>query len=146
MLKEKDDDAPRLVLREGIGACPQLRPASPGQVKARLWPPILRIVAVEVQAADAVFVEFSIQVVINPFTVNDIISFSLARSLHQTAALIARIKDIIPFSFLNLFSHLVTESVSIQILGRVLIQQTVAVRVVGPDRAAVTLGRVEIKL
>ena len=51
-----------------------------------------------------------------------------------------------PFPGLHLLPHLKDESVTVQVLGRVLVQQPVPVVVVRPDRAPVALGRVEIKL
>ena len=56
MLEEKKDHGPRLRLGKGIGTGPELRPAPAGQIQSGLGSPVLGIVPVEVEAADAVLV------------------------------------------------------------------------------------------
>jgi hypothetical protein len=54
--------------------------------------------------------------------------------------------DEFALSRLNLPPYLIAEPVTVQILGGVLVQQSVPVAVVGPNCAPVTLGRIEVEL
>ena len=64
VLEKEQDDGPRLGLGQRIFSRPALRPAAAGEVEAGHGPPVFGIVPVEVQAADAVFVDPAVAVVV----------------------------------------------------------------------------------
>jgi hypothetical protein len=146
VLEKKDDNASGLGFGQRESPGSELRPTPPGQIEAGFRTPILGVIAVEVKASDSVLIVFPVGIVIDPFAVDLEISFSLPDSFHQTAGFVFGIKNVFSLAFTNLFSHLKAEAIPVQILSRVLIQEAVSIAVVGPDRAPVGLGRVQIEL
>ena len=146
MFEQEEHHRPGLGFGEGILSRAALGEAAPGEIEAGHGPPILDVVAVEVQPSDAVLVETAVAVVVDPFGVHDIIALTRRGPFHQPPGFVVRIDDHRALARLDLFAHLQDEAVAVQVLGRVLVQQPVAVVVIRTDGAAVGLGGEEIKV
>ena len=145
VFEEEGEDGPRLGLGEGEIARPALGPAPPRQVLAGHGPPVLGVIAVKVQAADAVLIDPAVAVVVDPLRGNDVVALSVRRPLHEPTGGVVGIDDHGALAGRDLLPDLEDETVTVEILGRVFVEKAVPVVVVRPDRAPVRLGRVQIK-
>ena len=100
----------------------------------------------EVEAADAVLVRPAVAVVVDSLRGDDIIALAGRGPYHQPARRIGGIDHHRALARLDLLADLEDEAVAVEVLGRILVEQAVAVVVVRPDRAAVRLGRVQVQL
>ena len=146
VLEEEGEDGPGLGLGERILARSALRPAAAGQVAAGHGPPVLGIVAVEVEPADAVLVDAAVAVVVDALRCDGVIALARFGPLHEPARRVGGIDDHRALAGLDLPADLEDEAVAVEVLGRILVEEPVPVVVVRPDRAPVRLGRVQVKL
>ena len=145
MGQEEEDHGPRLRLGQGVFARAHLGEPPAGGVPARFRPPVLRIVAVQVQPADPVLVELAVPVAVHALGVDLPVPLPLGHHLHEPFR-VSRIQDGVSLPLSHPSAHLQQEAVAVQILARVFVHQSVPVRVVGTHRAAVGLGRVQEEL
>ena len=106
--------------------------------------PVLRIVAVQVEAANAVFANLTVTVMVNALADHLIFALTLANIFHDTSAPVAWVDDVVALWIL--VAHPQNLAVAIQVDGRVLVQQAVAVVVGRSDGAPVGLCGMHIEV
>src|SRR5690606_36430010 len=108
-----------------------------------------RIIAVQIQSANSVFIVSAVPVIVYAFGINKPFALAFQYPLHQLAGGIARINNIVGFvEFVGfgLPAHLIDNAVTVQIFFRIFIVQAVIVIVVRPYLAAVALGSMHIHI
>ena len=146
VLEEELEHGSSLGLGERILAGAGLGPAAPREVPARQGPPVLGVIAVQVQPADPVLVEPTVAVVVDAFAENPEIPLAGPDPLEEARRRIGGVEDEFPLARFDLPPHLEDEPVAVEVLAGVFVEQAVPIVVIGTDRAPVRLGRLEIEL
>lgn len=135
--QQEEHHGARLRLGERVFAGTALRPAAPGRLTHRA--PVLRVVAVQVEAADAVLVHATVAIVVHAFGKQEVVALPCAHAAHQAPALVQGVHDRITLAGPDMLAQLHDEAVAVEVFGRILIEQAVAVVIVRAYRAAVGL-------
>ena len=147
--EEEDHGGAGLDLAQGVLPGTALGVAAAGGIQARLRAPVFRVVPVEVQTTDPILVETTIPVAVDPLRDHHPLTLDVAApgSPHEAPRRIPRVEGGVAVVLLPLshpVAHLVDDTVSVQVLRRILVHETVAVVVHGAHRAPVRLGGVEV--
>ena len=134
-----EEDRAGLGLRERVFAGAELRAAAPGRLGHR--PPVVGIVAVQVEPADAVLVDPAVPVVVDAFRIQQIVAVVHPHVAHQPALGVHRVHHVRALAGTDEAPHLPRVPVAVEVLGGILVQQPVAVVVNRTHGAAVGLGR-----
>ena len=103
--------------------------------------PVVRVVAVQVESADAVLVVAAVAVVVDAFGEHHVVAVPRADVAHEAAALVGRVDDRVALSGADELPHLADEAVAVEVLAGILVEQPVAVVVLRAHGAAVRLRR-----
>ena len=115
---------PGLGLAHGARTGAVLRIASLGHIASFSRTPVFRIVPMQVESTDPIFVKLVVSVIVDSLGCDHPVTFPFGDAFHQTTARIAWIEGSIPLVLFgpNLPPNRVDDAIAIQVFWRVLIE------------------------
>ncbi len=145
--EQEQNNRSRLRFAQWKSSCTKLSVAPPRLVTTRIRTPVFRIVAVQVKTAYAVLIEPTVTVIVYPLRHNDPLALTRTGAPHQATGGITVVKDhrclFVSVRFGSV-PDLIDHTITVEILGWILVHQAVTIAVVWPHAAAVRLSTVQV--